>query len=104
MEGVCRGKCVNIKYTGRISLCSVTLIKNMKAIEFQATVQQHLLRVPDSIPDGVSLRVLLLVEDEVVGTEKIKRRKPSPKLAGTVTMQDDLIQPAVPPDDWNSLL
>jgi hypothetical protein len=76
----------------------------MKAIEFQATVREHLLRVPDSIPEGVSLRVLLLLEDEIVEPQKLSCRKPSPKLAGKVKMQDDLIQPAVPPDDWNSLL
>ena len=35
----------------------------MQAIEFEATVEQHTIRVPDHIPDGVALRVLLLVED-----------------------------------------
>lgn len=32
----------------------------MHAIEFEATSHQHTIRLPDSVPDGVSLRVLLL--------------------------------------------
>jgi hypothetical protein len=35
----------------------------MQAIEFEATTFQHTIRVPDDIPDGVTLRVLLLVDD-----------------------------------------
>lgn len=34
----------------------------MQAIEFDAMPQQHTIRVPDSVPDGVSLRVVLLWE------------------------------------------
>lgn len=65
--------------------------KNMRAIEFQATAHQHLLRLPDTIPDGVPLRVLLLLDEDVLSANPQIRRKPSPKLAGTVTMQNDLI-------------
>jgi hypothetical protein len=75
----------------------------MRAIEFQATAHQHLLRLPDIIPDGVPLRVLLLLDDDVLSAKPQVRRKPSPKLAGTVTMQDDLIAPAIPADDWVAL-
>lgn len=35
----------------------------MQAIEFEATTFQHTIRVPDSVPDGVSVRVLLLVDE-----------------------------------------
>lgn len=35
----------------------------MQAIEFEATTFQHAIRVPDTIPDGMMLRVLLLVDD-----------------------------------------
>jgi len=35
----------------------------MQAIEFEATSFQHTIRIPDEIPDGVSLRVLLLVDE-----------------------------------------
>ena len=75
----------------------------MRAIEFQATAHQHLLRLPDTIPDGVSMRVLLLLDDDVVPVKQKVRRKPSPKLAGTVVMLDDLIEPAIAADDWSVL-
>ena len=32
----------------------------MHAIEFETTPHQHTIRLPDSVPDGVPLRVLLL--------------------------------------------
>jgi hypothetical protein len=32
----------------------------MHAIEFEATAQNHTIRLPDGIPEGVRLRVLLL--------------------------------------------
>lgn len=32
----------------------------MHAIEFETTSHQHTIRLPDSVPDGVHLRVLLL--------------------------------------------
>lgn len=34
----------------------------MQAIEFEATPEQHTIRLPDGIPDGIPLRVLLLWE------------------------------------------
>lgn len=34
----------------------------MHAIEFETTSHQHTIRLPDSVPDGVPLRVLLLSE------------------------------------------
>ncbi len=34
----------------------------MHAIEFETTSHQHTIRLPDSVPDGVLLRVLLLSE------------------------------------------
>lgn len=35
----------------------------MRAIEIEATVEQHSIRLPESIPDGTQLRVLLLLEE-----------------------------------------
>ena len=35
----------------------------MKAIEFEATAEHHCIRLPDAIPDGTHLRVLLLMDD-----------------------------------------
>jgi hypothetical protein len=34
----------------------------MHAIEFETTSHQHTIRLPDSVPDGVPLRVLVLSE------------------------------------------
>ena len=42
----------------------------MRAIEFQATAHQYWLRLPDTIPDGVPMRVLLLLDDEIVTPEQ----------------------------------
>jgi hypothetical protein len=38
----------------------------MQAIEFEATAHNHTIRIPDDIPDGVIMRVLLLVDDKVL--------------------------------------
>jgi hypothetical protein len=38
----------------------------MHAIEFEATSHQHTIRLPESVPDGVSLRVLLLSQAPLV--------------------------------------
>lgn len=35
----------------------------MKAIEMEATVEHHTIRVPPSIPEGSRVRVLFLMED-----------------------------------------
>jgi len=35
----------------------------MKAIEIEATVEKHCIRLPDGIPDGTHLRVLLLMDE-----------------------------------------
>ena len=35
----------------------------MQAIEFEATTFQHTIRVPDSVPDGVSVRIVLSFDD-----------------------------------------
>ena len=35
----------------------------MQAIELEATVEQHRIRVPETIQDGTHLRVLLLMDD-----------------------------------------
>ncbi|HPF57634.1 MAG TPA: hypothetical protein P5149_01140 [Candidatus Competibacteraceae bacterium] len=80
----------------------------MQAIEFEAIADQHMLRLPDQVPDGVKLRVLLLLDDIMPETsepqpESRSRRQPSPKLAGSVIMHDNLLAPAVPEKDWNAL-
>jgi len=81
----------------------------MHAIEFEAVAVQHKVRLPDQIPDGVKLRVLVLLEDDAqdVGAESSSvvgtLNKPSPRLAGSVVMHDDLLAPAVPEEDWSAV-
>lgn len=38
----------------------------MQAIEFETTARNHFIRIPDNVPDGILIRVLLLVNDKVV--------------------------------------
>jgi hypothetical protein len=38
----------------------------MRAIEFEATAHQRMIRIPDSVPDGVTVRVLVLLNDSPV--------------------------------------
>lgn len=82
----------------------------MQAIEFETIARHHLLQVPDQVPDGVKLRVLVLIDEtsiqEAVSVEAPDtraRRKPSLMLAGSVVLQDDLLAPATPESDWNAL-
>ncbi len=80
----------------------------MQAIEFEAIAHQHMLRLPDQVPDGIKLRVLLLLDDATIEVSKQHpqdrpRRKPSSKLAGSVVIHDDLMAPAVPEENWNTL-
>ena len=35
----------------------------MKAIELEATVEHHAIRLPETIPDGTHVRVLVLMDD-----------------------------------------
>lgn len=44
----------------------------MQAIEFEAVAQNHLIRIPENIPDGIAIRVLVLVDDEKITTLKTK--------------------------------
>jgi hypothetical protein len=38
----------------------------MQAIEFETVTKNHLIKIPEHIPDGISIRVLLLVNDKIV--------------------------------------
>ena len=80
----------------------------MQAIEFEAVAQHRTLRLPDQVPDGIRLRALVLMEGNGHGDTSAKPavrpgRKPSPRLAGSIVMHDELIKPAAPEDDWNAL-
>ena len=78
----------------------------MQAIEFETIPHEHSIHLPEQIPDGVKLRVLILFEDTVdTPTKPISTplNRPSSRLIGSVKMQDDLIQPALPESEWNVL-
>ncbi len=80
----------------------------MHAIEFQAVASQRMLPVPEMVPEGIPLRILVLVDEAIaippeMATPGRPRQRPSPKLAGSVFIRDDLIDPAVPSDDWEAL-
>ena len=78
----------------------------MQVIEFETTAQHQAIQLPRGVPDGVNLRVLVLLEEQpalaTVGTHKEPNR-PAPQLAGSVNMTDDLIAPGAPESDWNAL-
>lgn len=83
-------------------------VLRMRAIKFEAVAKQHMLRLPEQVPDGVKLRAFLLLdytESQQAASEAgiQPRRKPSPTLAGSVTMREDLLTPAVPERDWDAL-
>ncbi len=42
----------------------------MQAIEFEAIAHQHTIHVPDTVPDGVMLRVLLLLDENLKPSEQ----------------------------------
>lgn len=42
----------------------------MQAIEFEATKFQHTIRIPDHIPEGVAVRVLLLLDEPAKPTSE----------------------------------
>jgi hypothetical protein len=48
----------------------------MKAIEFETTAEKHCIRLPDAIPDGTHLRVLLLMDDTSVSAASSGDLKP----------------------------
>ncbi len=81
----------------------------MQAFEFEATAQQQTLRLLQQIPNGVRLRVLVLVEEDPQNTHSASPiaakplHKPAPQLAGSVMMVDDLLAPAVPEEAWSAL-
>ncbi|MDD2723117.1 MAG: hypothetical protein PHH59_03725 [Methylovulum sp.] len=44
----------------------------MQAIEFEATAQNHIIHLPNSIPDGVNLRVLVLLDESVTPPDQTR--------------------------------
>jgi len=40
--------------------------ETMRTIEFEATTFQHTIRIPDEIPDGMTLQVSLIMDDVII--------------------------------------
>jgi hypothetical protein len=64
---------------------------------------QLVIDLPQSL-DGRRFEVIVFpANEQETRPTPLMRRKPSPRLAGTVTLHDDLIAPASPEEDWNAL-
>jgi hypothetical protein len=59
----------------------------MQAIEFEAVAQNHFIRIPENIPDGVSIRVLLLVNDKIAIQKNTLRESNDVKTLLTSVME-----------------
>lgn len=78
----------------------------MEALRLILEPQNHQLVI--DIPPGFDQRpleviVIPVTENTLETTPTNRRRWPSPILAGTVTLIDELIVPAVPESDWDAL-
>ena len=45
----------------------------MQAMEFEATAIHHTIRVPDEVPDGISMRVVLMWEQVQAPDQNLKQ-------------------------------
>lgn len=61
------------------------------------------IELPPGLDEG-RLEVIVLRADEPAesGSTAAVRHQPSARLAGSVTLVDDLIEPASPADDWDA--
>ncbi len=78
----------------------------MEALRLIAEPKNHQLII--DLPPGLDQRRLEVIVMPATGMENAAtaskgRRKPSALLAGTVSLHDDLITPAIPESDWNAL-
>lgn len=65
----------------------------MRAIEFEATAEQRCIHLPDAIPDGTHLRVLLLMEELAVPSAKGEDLKQLLSMLTEGLTEDDLQRP-----------
>ena len=59
----------------------------MQAVEFEAIAQNHLIRIPDNIPDGISIRVLLLVDEKITLQKNTPSERNDMKILLTSVME-----------------
>jgi hypothetical protein len=68
------------------------------------TDRQLIIDLPPELGHQLLEVIVMPASDQQKGSDtQPQRRKPSPRLAGTVTMQDDLIAPAASETEWESL-
>ena len=62
----------------------------MQAIEFETVIEQHRIQIPAEVPDGISVRVVLLWEPVAEDDDTLKRL-----IAGVTEglTEDDLTRP-----------
>jgi hypothetical protein len=78
----------------------------MQALRYvtESVNHQVVIQLPPELDcQRLEIIVLPLGENIPAQTAISARRKPSPLLAGSVVMADDLIAPAVPEEDWDVL-
>ncbi|MBF0240058.1 MAG: hypothetical protein HQM12_20340 [SAR324 cluster bacterium] len=68
---------------------------------YEAIYQQGLIHWLEETPTVQSARVLVTFIQETPPVQK--RRQPSPKLAGIMTLPEDIVQFQVPEEDWECL-
>ena len=60
----------------------------MHAIEFETTSHQHTIRLPDSVPDGIPLRVLLLLQAPLASPVDLNLKALLASIAEGMTEED----------------
>jgi hypothetical protein len=65
--------------------------------------QQLVINLPPSMASRRLEVIVLPANEQNAMPEVVMRSTPSPKLAGTVILHDDLITPACPEEDWDVL-
>jgi hypothetical protein len=77
----------------------------MEALRLIAKANNHQLVIdlPPSMDDCVLEVIVLPARSEQIPAMSERRRRPSPMLAGTVGLKDDLLAAAIPETDWDAL-
>jgi len=76
----------------------------MYAVEFETVAHNHIIHLPDEVPQDCPVKVLVLYPDVASKSDaSVVKRKPHPALTGTVVVSADLLNNAMPLEDWDML-
>lgn len=77
----------------------------MEALRLITESYDHRLVIdlPASMENCMLEVIVMRAEQSLLTATPRRRHSPSPLLAGTVRLKDDLISPAVPEGDWDAL-